>query len=166
MDYEIYPLAVTQPEWRIFIDVCQRILGESPTRGIDASHLKLEDPASFLGSLDMNNAPVDALRDQHNLGHFHFSISFLFVGDVEACILLCDTGLRVTSKGSSRRRVCIITGFMADWYHAVLSGCRRSAEYDLRWIMNRVLMHFERAGFGELFSGFKKQQLQDGTFVL
>jgi len=166
MDYEIYPLAVTQPEWRVFIDVCKNVLGHSPTRGIDASHLDIEDPAAFLGSLDMDNAPLDALRDQHNLGHFHFSISFIAILDLEACGMLLNTGLKVSWKSNRRRYVCIVTGTMIQWYHAVIQGCREKAEYELRWIMNRVLAHFERAGFGELFSRFKKQQLHDETFAL
>lgn len=166
MDYEILPLAITQVEWRVFIDVCQRVLGASPTRGIDASHLEIKDPAAYLGSLDMENKPLSALRDPFNAGHSHYSISFIMVLDAEGVQSLFGTGLSLfTKEGNRRQCVVIATGTMAAWHNAVLSGCRIQASYELRFIMNCVAARFEQAGFREVFSHLKKNQIQDGTFI-
>lgn len=167
MDYEIYPLAITQVEWRVFIDVCQRVLGYSPTRGLDATHLDIKDPAAFLGSFDMDNEPLKALRDQTNLGHQHFSISFLAVVDLEGVVALFNTSLKLYAKTGLRKKIIvIITGSMDQWYQSVVKGCREEASYELRWLMNRALARFEQAGFREIFSHFKKQKLADDTFIL
>lgn len=167
MDYEILPLAVTQPEWRVFIDVCQRVLGVSPTRGIDTSHLDVKDPAAFLGSLDMENDPVTALRDPFNPTHSHYTITFIMVLDDAGIGALYRTSLKVFVKDAPRRRaVAIVSGSMDVWYQAIRLGCRDEASYELRWIMNRVLARFEQAGFREVFSDFKKQKRTDETFIL
>lgn len=167
MDYEVYPLAVTHVEWSIFIDVCQRVIGESPTRGIDASHLTLKDPASFLGSFDTENKPIEALRDPFNPGHLHFNISFIMVLDAEGVNSLHGTGLSLFTKEGQRRKTLVIaTGSMDRWYRAVKNGCREKAPYELRWIMNQVIARFEQAGFREVFSHLKKHKLHDETFVL
>jgi len=167
MDYEILPLAITKVEWRVFIDVCQRILGVSPTRGIDASHLEVSDPASFLGAFDMENDPLNALRDTFNPGHEHFNISFIMVLDDAGIGALYRTGLKVFVKDGQRRKsVAIVSGSMDAWYKAIRLGCRDEVVYELRWIMNRVLVRFEQAGFREVFSDFRKQQRTDDTFTL
>jgi hypothetical protein len=167
MDYEVYPLAITHVEWSIFIDVCQRVTGESPTRGLDASHLNIKDPAAFLGSFDAENKPVEALRDPYNVGHRHFSISFIMVLDAEGVIALHGTGLSLYTKAGQRRQTLVIaTGSMDQWHRAVINGCREAASYELRWIMNQVVARFEQAGFREVFSHLKKQQQRDSTFIL
>jgi len=167
MDYEVYPLAVTHVEWRIFIDVCQRVLGISPTRGIDACHLDPKDPAAFLGSLDMENKPIEALRDHYNPGHSHFSISFMLVSDDAGVKALRSTGLKMHAKDGLKRRVLtIVTGTMDEWFRAIICGCRSSASYELRWIMNLILTRFETAGFREVFSHLTKHNQSDETFVL
>ena len=57
MTYEILPLSITNVEWRIFVDMCQKHLGYSPTRGLDIEGLDMKDPSSYLGCLDFNNTP-------------------------------------------------------------------------------------------------------------
>lgn len=167
MDYEIYPLAITQVEWSIFIDVCQRVLGVSPIRGIDASHLRIKDPASFIAAFDMENKPLEALRDPYNVGHQHFSISFIMILDAEGAQALLNTGLNLFVKnGIKRQQLVITTGSMDNWYRAVINGCREQSSYELRWIMNNVIGCFEQAGFREVFSHLKKHKLRDETFVL
>ena len=167
MDYELYPLAVTQVEWSIFIDVCQRIFGISPTRGIDSSHLEVKDPAAFLGSLDIENAPIEALRDSFNPGHQHFSVSFILVADADGAMSLINTGLKIYTKvGPRKKNVTILTGTMDVWHRAILNGCRDVSSYELRVIMNLALARFEQAGFREVFSHLTKHQKSDGTFIL
>jgi len=167
MDYEIYPLAISKAEWSIFIDVCQRYLGYSPTRGVDGCHLEIDDPAAFLGSLNMENDPLETLRLGSGVFE-HFSITFLAVLDEEAVCLMTRTPLKVYWKADSKRKnfITLLSGTMDEWYRAILAGCTTSANPILRWVMNHVIAHFERVGFREIFSRFKKQQLQDGTFVL
>jgi hypothetical protein len=163
MDYEIYPLAITQVEWSIFIDTCQRVLGISPTRGIDACHLDLKDPASYLACLNMENKPLDALRARGSWFQ-HFSITFVMVLDVEGVLQLANTPLHFYWKHGKRRELLtVVSGNMDEWYRAIVDG---TGTYELRLIMNLVLARLEQAGFREIFSSFQKQTLTDGTFIL
>ena len=169
MDYEIIPLAVTKVEWSIFVDVCQRILGVSPTRGLDATHLAIDDPAAYLACLNMRNEPLDSLR-RGGLGSTwfgHFSITFAMVLDTDGVIQLCNTGLCYTWKKGLKRDqyLSLVTGTMDQWYAAIL-GTDETSDYTLRFIMNTVLARFQQAGFREVFSRFSKQTLSDGTFIL
>lgn len=170
MDYEIIPLAITQPEWCIFIDVCQRVLGYSPTRGLDACHLDIKDPAAYLACLNMANEPLDSLR-RGGLGSSwfeHFSITFAMLLDVEGMSHIANTPLHYYWRSGKRRDelLVIVTGNMDEWYRAILGGCQESADYELRWIMNRALNRLEQAGFREVFSRFKKTKLLDDTFII
>jgi len=163
---EIYPLALTKVEWKVFVDVVQRGLGFSPTRGLDACHLNVADPAAFLGSLDMENNPLDALRDLFNCGHKHFCVSFIGLFDEDLVLLLNKTNLTIHWRQHKKTFVTILTGTMDAWISAVLSACKISEDYELRRVMNIVLASFEQVGFREIFSKFTKKQLPDGTFTL
>ena len=103
MTYEIQPLAVTQVEWRILIDMCQRHLGFSPTRGLDNEGLDLKDPSSYLGCLDFNNEPTKHLQD--GSGAFqHFHLSFIAALD-EGMVtdIATHTPLRIYAKRGKRK---------------------------------------------------------------
>lgn len=167
MDYEIYPMAITQPEWSIFIDTCQKVLGISPTRGIDACHLDPKDPASYLACLDMENKPLAALR-KRGAWFVHFHITFIMVLDTHGLVQLMNTSLHFSSKEGKRcdELLVIVSGNMDEWYQSILNASDNASDYALRWIMNRVLARLEQAGFREIFSDLKKYQLPDGTFIL
>jgi hypothetical protein len=167
VDYEIYPLAITQGNWSVFIDTCQRILGHSPTRGIDLCHLEVGDPAAFLGSLTMENTPLETLREGGGV-FAHFMSSFLLVADSLAVCELARTCLRMWWQKGRRRdeHIIVVSGTMAEWKDAILQGCRTDAEIELRWIMNHVVMQFEQTGLREVFNGYRKKQLLDETFIL
>ena len=160
VDYEIYPLAYTQVDWRIFIDTCQSVLGVSPSRGIDNSYIDIKDPAAYLGSLDLENDPLNGLRN-HNCAE-HFSMTFILKTDQEGLLALQRyTTLTVHSKEASKTSyLAIVTGTMADWVSAIT---RCEEPYPLRWIMTRVHAYLQQSGFRELFSEFKKRDLGDGT---
>ena len=86
MDYKIVPLALTHPDWKTFIKVCQEHLGYSPTRGLDDQDMKPKDPASFLACLTMDNKPLENLRHggTTNYTFHHVMFSFLAILDKKA----------------------------------------------------------------------------------
>ena len=165
MDYEIYPLSITQVEWGTFVNVCRDHLGYSPTRGIDACHLDLKDPAAYLGCLDMENHPLVSLRHE-GPQHDHVSMSFIMVLDDEGLLLVVGTPLKVLYKTHHRRHVAIVTGTMEQWKRTIVYACRVDAPRERRLIMNQVLRYFEQGGFREVFSTYSKHEQVDGTFIL
>lgn len=165
MDYELYPLAVTQVEWSVFIETCKRILGNSPTRGLDASNIDIKDPAAYLGCLSMENDPLADFRSRPPAFR-HFNISFIAVLDEESLLLLNSTDLTITAKKGRRDFVVILSANMDVWYRTILYGCQADRDYPIRAIMCIVLAHLQRAGFRNIFTHLVKQPLQDGTFIL
>lgn len=145
--------------------MCQRVLGYSPTRGLDACHLDIKDPAAFLACLDMDNNPLAALRKRGN-SFGHYSISFIMVIDLEGLVAMFNSKVKLFYKKGQRDIVVITTGTMDEWYQSIRCGCADDASYELRWIMNSVLARLEQAGFREIFSHLSKHNLQDGTFIL
>ena len=162
---DVYPLAVTQPEWQVLVNVCNDVLGLSPTRGLDLSGMAPSDPAAFLASLDLKNDPKNALRNPGPVFR-HYMISFIAVCDDYLLQQLGDTEIKVSSTKGRREWVAILSANMLEWYRTILWACRKESEYELRACMNLVVAHLERAGFREIFSSFEKHQLGDGTFVL
>ncbi len=73
-DLKIYPLQLGNVDWKIYIELCQEFLGESPTRGIDAAGIKIDNPTAFLKTLDFTNTPLNAINQEHLYKHL-FRIS-------------------------------------------------------------------------------------------
>ena len=166
MEFEIQPLAITQVEWRIFIDMCQKHLGYSPTRGLDSEGLDVKDPSSYLGCLDFNNRPTQHL--QEGSGAFrHFHISFVAALDEQMITeIASQTGLRICAKKGKRKLLTILTGSMDEWYSAVMECCSPKQDYELRSLFNNVLESFNRIGARHVFSSVHRQELPDGTFIV
>lgn len=163
MNYEIYPLAITTPEWGIFDHVCQNYFNKQPIKVIDGSILDPNDPAAFLGLLDLEFEPVKALRESRHV-LCHYSVSFLLVVDELALHQIANyTKLHVISKRARGRFVAIVSGTLDTWYQAIITGCK---EYEIRWLMNEIYTKFKSAGFREIFEGLRRRDLPDGTFAL
>lgn len=163
-DYAITPLALTKVEWPVYIKVLQDLGLDSPTRGLDESRtLKPTDPSAFLAALDFGERPLDLLREGRANCFDHFTVSFIAqVDDVAIAQLASYTRLRLHSKQLRRGYVCILTGTIREW----LDACLLPEPFELRYLMNRVVVAFERASFREIFNKYRKTQLNDGTFRL
>jgi hypothetical protein len=169
MHYEIYPLAVTQADWPTFMKVCQDVLGISPSRGLDACNWKITDPASFLAAMDMENKPLEALREAKSRGNLleHYSVSFIAVLDDDVIVDLgTRTRLKLLTKKGRKEHVVILTGTMGEWLDAAIAGCSQNASYDFRWVMNYIVLYLEKVGFKEIFYHYDKRVQLDQTFTL
>lgn len=163
---EIVPLSISMPEWKTFVSFCENHLGFSPTRGLDNIRMQLNDPISFLASLDLKNDPLNALREggQH-LDHYFLSF-FMFVEHEHFLALVNNSSLRIMAHEAKRDYVLIVTGSIADWKASVIQGCSRRADKEYRILMNKVYDFFVIGRFKEVFSNFKRTQLNDKTFIL
>ena len=164
---QIYPLAYTQVDWRIFNQISQDILGVSPSKGIDASYLDIKDPAAYLASLDIENRPLDALR-KHGPALDH--CTFSFIGCVDTETLLCvhaDTYIKVFRKqvGFTDHFV-ILSATIRDWVRSLEKMLSKDSHYLLRQLGTFCLSYFQQTGYREVFAKYKKSKAQDGTTIL
>lgn len=166
MSYEIQPLAITGVQWPILIEMCQKHLGYSPTRGLDEEGFDIKDPSSYLASLDFNNTPTKHLRERS--GAFrHFHISFIAVLDDQMITdLASETSLRICAKRGKRKLLAILTGSMDEWYNSILHCCSESSDTEIRTLFNNVLDCFDRIGARHIFSSLHRQELSDGTLKI
>ncbi len=147
---DVFPLAVTQGDLQTLIRVCKDVLGISPTRGLDRSHIQKTDPAAFLSVLKMDNKPLDALRHKSMIWD-HFSISFIAVVDVDLLVeLQNETSLKVYSQAGRKANVAILTGTISNWYDACSSI---SGTPEFEELLNKILSYLKRVGFREVFNG-------------
>lgn len=157
-------LAYPQVDWDSFISLCLEYLGHSPTRGLDKKGIDLTKPVAFPASLDLENRcelKPYTLR--------HSNISFIIIADKDVILnITIGTSLHISGQLDVRRRdyFAIVTGDVEEWCAAVLDSCGQHSSYDHRYIFNACYIYLERAGFKELFNGFRQEKQNDGTFIL
>ena len=112
---KIYPIAITACNWQPFIEMATEFTGESPTRGIDKSYLKISDPSAFLACMDMNNDPMNALRKETMLWE-HFTVTFgALLTAKELAKLRAETALIYYSKRCEEGELILGSGSIRDW---------------------------------------------------
>jgi len=165
----IRPLALSQIDWPTFIEATKSFLGTSPTRGCDKEKIDLKEPRAYLGSIDCENKPHEALRRAgvKNILRHYFASFIMVIDDVD---ILIDLGIRDTlairtiKKGN--KFLTILSGTMLDWYRAVIIYCNREASIEMREIFNTIYNFFKRANLHEIWSKYSLQIIPDNSFIL
>ena len=166
MDYQIYPLGITQIDWKRFISLSQDVLGFSPTRGLDASALpKHSDPAAFLSCVNFENNPQEALREGRRDGLFqHYFVNFIGIVEEEVILAFAEhTRVSVLKRKGHREYLAIFSATMDVWNDAVYTGCSPTKDWPFRISMNIIFDIFIKMGFT---FPWIKVSLSDGTFTL
>ena len=169
MSFDVFPLSITSGDLATLQRVCNEVLGFSPTRALDKTHIKATDPAAFLACLDMEDRPLDALRQgKRRSGVFaHFSASLIAITPIDLVPKISNLGrLAIYSKEAKREAVVIMSGNMDAWYDAILSGCNKHVDPELRGVMTGCLHCFERVGLREIFSSLTHNTMPDGSVSL
>lgn len=166
---DIIPIIQPAINWHTFLHGTVAVTGESPTRLVDSYPGYLSDPARFLAAISNFNHPelhkdvLAAIRDSRSLLG-HLSYSFLVAAD---CEIICEiaqrnVGLIVTSKNE----VAIMSGSLTDWRAASLEFCISESDFNIRLLFDKVVLHFEHIGLGDLWHGWRKKSMPDQTFLL
>lgn len=143
-------ILIQQPaiDFTKFLGLSHKMLGFSPASKADASRRQLSDAERFLSCLAVmkdSNAPVSL--SPHLLTHVSFSV--LLAADerdmldiLEYCssmpFVACDTVARGV-------QAAVVTGTLAQWRDAVISGCQPAVEPNVRTLFNKILSIFEAA---------------------
>jgi len=170
MDYStIMPLALTEINWPTFIKMVQDFLGYSPTRGLDEAKIDLKHPTAFLGALDCENKPLDALRRaalKNTLRHY-FASFIMIMDDADLLINLgTQDTLALYTRREGSRFLTVLSGTMWDWYHAMIIHSQREANHVLRQIFNIIYGFFKMSGLHVIWSHYTLNDIQDNTFVM
>ena len=169
----IWPLAITQVNWPVFIKTCQDVLDYSPTRGLDNSGIKPDAPCAFLACIGIDNDPLNQLRFGHITGkgwkHIHASfIAVISLKTLSQISNLSDLTVTIKKTDDNGDYLIIVSGDIRQWRDTVIKGCRLHDKQhkQLRELMNYCLVYFQESGFREVWHDCEKIGLEDGTFVV
>ena len=166
---EVFPLATTQVDWKTFVDVSERLLGYSPTRGLDTVGLDLKDAAAYLACLDFDNEPLKQLRTGMLRGQTfnHVFFSFLVVCDDNLRDDIWTLGLDVTSKDIRRGEyILIVSGTIEKWHDVTIKFLSTQDNKWLRVFLNLCVAFFKQTGYRYVWDRYTQVQQQDQTFLL
>jgi hypothetical protein len=146
----MFPTAVLiqQPaiDFTTFLGASTQALGYSPSSQADASHRQLHDAEKFmscLAAMKDQNAPVGV--SPHLLTHVSFSVLIMSdERDMQDILELCSgMPFVITDTVARSIQAAVVTGTLAQWRDAVLSGCQTHVEVTVRGLFNHILSLFE-----------------------
>jgi len=163
-------ILIQQPaiDFTKFIGLSHKMLGYSPASTVDASRKKLSDAERFLSCLAAmkdGNAPVSL--SPHLLTHVSFSVLLAaserdMLDILEYCASMPFVATDTVARGV---QATVVTGTLAQWRDAVISGCQPDVESSVRVLFNKILSIFESACLN-VWTDCERRPAQDNTLLL
>lgn len=146
-----------------FLGVASKVLGYSPAAAGDASGKRLAEATRFLGCLAaLRNEKAPAELVPKYLHHVSFSV--LLVADERDMmdILECASSMAFVTAETTVRGVlmAVVTGTLAQWQGAVVSGSSLDTLPVVRFIFNRIHGLFCDEGLNA-WVNFRKREAPD-----
>lgn len=155
-------------DFNTFIGLTHRTLGRNLAESVDASRRNLADAERFLSCLA-------AIRDERAPAGLpprlltHVSFSALIGADDRDMqdILQCCAGMPFIATETIIRgtQVAVVTGTLAQWRDAVVSGCVAGIAPTVRHCFNKLYGLFCSVGL-KVWGEFHTHQTPDKTFLL
>jgi hypothetical protein len=151
-----------------FLGLSHKMFGYSLAASADANRRKLSDSERFLSCLAaLNDQKAPVSLPPHLLTHVSFSVllaaderdlldTLQYCAGMPFCV--ADTILRGT-------QAAVVTGTLAQWRDAVISGCQPEAESTVRLLFNKILAIFESANL-KVWTDCGRKQSTDNTLLL
>jgi hypothetical protein len=161
-------IQVPSIDFRTFIGLSHKVLGRSPAAPSDACRRELSDAERFLSCLAaMHDEQAPVGLSPHLLKHVSFSA---FIGaderDMLEILQLC-AGMPFVAVETIVRSVqaAVVTGTLAQWRDAVVSGCGKAASAPVRHCFNKLHGLFTAAGLN-VWRDYTPRSTADQTFLL
>jgi hypothetical protein len=163
-------ILVSQPsiDFRTFLGLSHQALGRSPAASSDGCRRDLSDAERFLSCLAAmrdERAPVGL--SPHLLRHVSFS-AFIAADERDMLeILQYCAGLPFVAVETIVRGVqaAVVTGTLAQWKDAVISGCSKGVPSPVRHCFNKLHGLFTAAGLN-VWRDYTLRSTPDQTFLL
>jgi hypothetical protein len=170
---EVIPIAAPNLDWNALIRTAMRVLGRSPTRGLDAAGQQIGDYRAYVVALtDLlypGVTPHYAMKVANEaLDHLWFSV--MVHGDASELLgIIQKADLRImVCDSSSNLKLAIVSGTLSEWRRAIQNHLAQATtgETEVRRFYGTMIVLFEQLGLGELWMNYEKNLLPDGTFEL
>ncbi len=151
-----------------FPSTCRQVLGYSPLRASDALEREVSDAERFLSCLAAFRDPkAPAGYALHLLPHV--SVSIFIVADdrdVRDILEYCSGMSFVTTETLARGILAaVVSGTLAQWRNAVVSGSVRETEGPVRLAFNKLRTLFRGAGL-DVWVDYRTREADDHTLLL
>jgi hypothetical protein len=139
---------IQQPsvDFTTFLGVATQVLGYSPSEQVDANQRQLHEAEKFMSCLAaMKDASAKVGLSPHLLAHVSFSVLITAdERDMQDILEYCSGMPFVIADTVARSvQVSVVTGTLAQWRSAVISGCQPTVEPTVRMLFNRIVSLFE-----------------------
>ena len=133
-------------DFTTFLKHVNEMLGYSPSAQADASRRLLHDAEKFmscLAGMKDQNAPVGI--SPHLLTHVSFSLLIAAEDrDMQDILELCSgMPFMITDTIARGVQAAVVTGTLAQWRSAAISGCQSYADAVVRGLFNHIVSLFE-----------------------
>jgi len=163
-------ILIQQPaiDFTKFIGLSHKMLGYSPASKADASQRKLSDAERFLGCLAaMKDVDAPVSLSPHLLAHVSFSVLLAaserdMLDILEYCSSMPFVATDTVARGV---QAAVVTGTLAQWRDAVISGCQPEVEQTVRTLFNKILVIFESANL-KVWNDCGRKRSLDNTLLL
>ncbi len=151
-----------------FLGLSHKMFGYSPAKSADSSRRQLSDSERFLSCLAAlydQQAPVSL--PPHLLSHVSFSVLLIASDrDLLDALQYC-AGMPFVAADTIARGVqaAVVTGTLAQWRDAVISGCQAKVEPTVRILFNKILGIFESNNL-RVWNDCTRKQSTDNTLLL
>jgi hypothetical protein len=170
---EVVPIHRPAVDHGLMLQVLLQLHGTSPADLLDRSSRDFSEDAKAVIRLSCADNPqhsnaVKALQNSHPVQrHFHYTFMVVSSPGVFEDVLLLNTGLAISlAYKDFDRPVWFISGTLADWRAALVTGCSEANSPGVRQVFNKLSLWFEKLGLGEIWSAYCRTPLKDGTFRL
>ena len=151
-----------------FLGLSHKMFGHSPAAAADRNRRQLHDAERFLSclaSLQDPNALVGL--SPHLLAHVSFSVLLATNERDLLDVLGYCSGMPFVAADTVARgfQAAVITGTLAQWRDAVISGCQADVEGSVRALFNKILSIFEAANLN-VWTDCTRKPSKDNTLLL
>lgn len=160
---------VTTPaiDFGTLLNLAHDALGYNLASAADASHRKLVDAEKFLFCLAALKEEDSAITPKL-LAHVFFSV--LVIADerdlMDILEQTCEMSFVRAETTVPNVNLAVLSGTLAKWKEAVLSGTNEAAPATVRTCYSKILLLFDRAGLSAVWNNFERRTAPDRSGYL
>jgi hypothetical protein len=163
---EIYPIAITVPNWPTFTKACEKAMGYNPTRKLDSEKLIVGTPESFLMSLDSFKNNESNIREIKNFSCKHINVSFLMILENNLYYEILENLnqnlaiIRSDNFNDKNQVAIILTGSLLEWKNICIEA---NHSFTLREFSYKIYELLRNGGYSNIFNDYRIIEKSDGS---
>jgi len=161
---EIVWVSESRINWPKYLEFCKTSNNGYPTRTLDNSSLKFNEPLTYALTLnELTGRTEEPMRTIRN-GH-------LFLEAINISILVDEINkgwYASISKIDLSNQLYLLYGTLRKWKDTIRTNLifKEDEEQVRRTLFGTLLLEFEAHGYGLIWDSYAKTMLPDGTFIL